>query len=71
MPRIRLKCASPNISIPSRHPPRRVPVRRSAYPFCQGDLGEIGRSRIPMALSREVSYLVRDNDVPLDIGADC
>ena len=33
---------------------RTVPIRRSAYPFCQGDLGEIGRSRIPMALSRDV-----------------
>jgi hypothetical protein len=33
---------------------RTVPIRRSAYPFCQGDLGEIGRSRMPMALSRDV-----------------
>src|SRR6201997_563430 len=52
--RIRLRCASPKISIRSRHSRRTVPIRRSAYPFCQGDLGEIGRSRIPMALSRDV-----------------
>ena len=52
--RDRLRCAAPKISIRSRHSRRTVPIRRSAYPFCQGDLGEIGRSRIPMALSREV-----------------
>jgi hypothetical protein len=46
MLRIRLRCASPKISIRSRHSRRTVPIRRSAYPFCQGDLGEIGRSRI-------------------------
>ena len=37
MLRIRLRCASPKISIRSRHSRRRVPIRRSAYPFCQGD----------------------------------
>jgi hypothetical protein len=36
-------------------------IRRSAYPFCQGDLGEIGRSRIPMALSRDVKTGVYPN----------
>ncbi len=30
----------------------RVPIRRSATGFCQGDLGEIGRSRIPIARTR-------------------
>jgi hypothetical protein len=33
---------------------RTVPIRRSAQPFCHGDPGEIGRSRIPVALSRDV-----------------
>ena len=31
-----------------------VPIRRSTYAFCQGDLGEIGRSRIPIVRSRRV-----------------
>ena len=28
--------------------------RRSTYAFCHGDPGEIGRSRIPMALTRDL-----------------
>jgi hypothetical protein len=31
-----------------------LPIRRSAYGFCQGDLGDIGRSRIPLARIRLV-----------------
>jgi hypothetical protein len=29
---------------------RIVPIRRSAIPFCQGEQGDIGRSRMPMPL---------------------
>jgi hypothetical protein len=28
--------------------------KRSTYAFCHGDPGEIGRSRMPMALTRDV-----------------
>ena len=34
------------------HSRRKVPIRRSAIPFFQGEFGEIGLSRIPMALTR-------------------
>jgi hypothetical protein len=34
---------------------RSVPIRRSTYAFYQGDLGEIGRSRIPIVRSRRVT----------------
>jgi hypothetical protein len=37
-------------SIRSKHSRRTVPIRRSTYGFCHGDPGEIGRSRIPIAL---------------------
>ena len=33
---------------------RSVPIRRSTYGFCQGDLGAIGRSRIPIVRTRFV-----------------
>jgi hypothetical protein len=39
----------------SRHSRRTVPIRRSAWPFCQGDPGETGWSRIPIARSRCVN----------------
>jgi len=42
----------PKISTRSRHSRRTVPIRRSTYGFCQGDRGEIGRSRMPIALTR-------------------
>jgi hypothetical protein len=38
----------------ARHSRRNVPIRRSAMPFYHGDLGEIGRSRIPIARTRDV-----------------
>ncbi|MFZ1883303.1 MAG: hypothetical protein WAU53_06790, partial [Rhodoplanes sp.] len=31
-----------------------VPISRSAYGFCHGERGEIGRSRIPIARTRRV-----------------
>jgi hypothetical protein len=38
----------------TRQSRRSVPISRSTYGFCQGDLGEIGRSRIPIARTRLV-----------------
>jgi len=32
----------------------KLPNSHSAYGFCQGDLGDVGRSRIPIARSRRV-----------------
>src|SRR5262249_21030825 len=52
--RICRRCASPKTSTRSRHSRRTVPIRRSTYGFCHGDPGEIGRSRMPIALTRDV-----------------
>lgn len=38
-------------------PPDREPISRSAYLFCQGDLGAIGRSRMPMVSIRRMTAL--------------
>src|SRR5262249_17555779 len=43
------------ISTRSKHSRRTVPIKRSAYGFCHGDPGEIGRSRIPMARTRDLN----------------
>jgi len=53
--RISRRCASPKISTRSTHSRRMVPIKRSAYGFCHGDPGEIGRSRIPMARTRDLN----------------
>src|SRR6201996_6277026 len=34
----------------SRHSRRTEPISLSAYPFCQGERGDVGRSRMPIAL---------------------
>ena len=39
----------------TRQPGTRVARCRSAYPFWQGGLGEIGRSRMPIALTRDLN----------------
>jgi transposase len=39
----------------SRHSRRSVPMSLSAYPFCQGEPGAMGLSRIPMARNRRVT----------------
>ena len=52
--RTRRRCASPKMTTWSRHSRRTVPIIRSAIPFCHGDLGEIGRSRMPIARTRAV-----------------
>jgi hypothetical protein len=33
------------------------PINLSAYPFCQGERAEIGRSRMPMARTRRMKSL--------------
>jgi hypothetical protein len=33
------------------------PINLSAYPFCQGERAEIGRSRVPMARTRRMKSL--------------
>jgi len=38
----------------SKHSRRIDPISRSTKPFCQGEAGEIGLSRMPMARSRLV-----------------
>jgi hypothetical protein len=47
---------------------RSVPIRRSAMPFCQGDLGDIGRSRIPIAPTRAEKTSISSIIVPNQIG---
>src|SRR5712691_10095515 len=39
----------------SRHSRRIDPIERSTYPFCHGDRGAMGRSRMPIARSRRVN----------------
>src|SRR5712675_1848749 len=39
---------SPNTTTWSRHSRRIEPISRSAYPFCQGERGDVGRSRMPI-----------------------
>ena len=36
-----------------------MPIRRSTYGFCHGDLGDVGRSRIPIVRTRLVKVLPR------------
>jgi hypothetical protein len=45
---------SPNTTTWSRHSRLIEPISRSACPFCHGERGAIGRSRMPMARSRRV-----------------
>src|SRR5438874_7281891 len=48
---MRRKCASPKITIWSTHSRRIDPISLSAKPFCQGEPGAMGLSRMPMAQS--------------------
>src|SRR5882724_4539553 len=52
---IRRRCASPKTMMWSKHSRRIDPINRSAKPFCQGEAGAIGLSRMPMARSRRVT----------------
>ena len=48
------RCRSPNTTTWSRHSLRIEPISRSAYPFCQGERGDVGRSRIPIDRSLRI-----------------
>ena len=37
------------------HSRRTDPIKRSAYPFCQGERNEVGRSRMPIARTRALN----------------
>jgi hypothetical protein len=39
----------------SKHSRRIDPISRSAKPFCQGEAGAVGLSRMPMARNRRVT----------------
>src|SRR5260370_14234229 len=53
--RTRRKCISPSTTIWSTHSRRIDPINLSAKPFCQGEPGAMGLSRMPIALSRRVA----------------
>src|SRR4030088_41810 len=44
----------------SRHSRRIAPISRSAKPFCQGEAGAVGLSRMPMARNRRVTAAPSD-----------
>src|SRR6476619_7661180 len=46
---------SPTTMMWSRHSRRMDPISRSAKPFCQGDRGAIGLSRMPIARIRWIT----------------
>src|SRR6266849_9583208 len=37
------------------HSRRIEPIKRSTYPFCQGERNEVGRSRMPIARTRALN----------------
>src|SRR5947208_10524900 len=53
--RIRRKCASPKTTRWSTHSRRIDPISLSAKPFCQGEPGAMGLSRMPMVRNRCVT----------------
>jgi pimeloyl-ACP methyl ester carboxylesterase len=53
--RIWRRWASPKTTIWSTHSSRIDPISRSAKPFCQGEAGAIGLSRMPMARNRRLT----------------
>jgi hypothetical protein len=61
---MRRRCASPKTNIRSKHSRRTVPISRSTYGFCHGHPGEIGRSRIPIALTVIVAHQVGRRAAP-------
>src|ERR1700738_2136784 len=50
--KIRRRCISPKTMTWSTHSRRIDPISRSAKPFCQGEAGAVGLSRMPMARNR-------------------
>ena len=58
-----LRCRSPNTMTWSRHSRRMEPIRRSAYPFCQGDAEKSDGRGIPSDLTRrQLIYHSRHRD---------
>src|SRR5207302_5523409 len=53
--RIRRKCSSPKTTMWSTHSRRIDPISLSAKPFCQGEPGAMGLSRMPMVRNRCVT----------------
>ena len=49
-------CLAQNNNV-SKHSRRIDPINRSAKPFCQGEAGAIGLSRMPMAHNRRVTMV--------------
>jgi hypothetical protein len=47
--------AEPKMIVWSKHSRRIDLTGRSTYPFCQGDRGAVGRSLIPIALTRRLN----------------
>src|SRR3984893_2231026 len=58
--KIRRRCISPKTMMWSTHSRRIDPISRSAKPFCQGEAGAVGLSRMPMARNRRVTTLAID-----------
>ena len=52
---MRRRCASPKTTIWSTHSRRIDPINRSAKPFCQGEAGAVGLSRMPIARNRRLT----------------
>jgi NAD(P)-dependent dehydrogenase (short-subunit alcohol dehydrogenase family) len=48
------RCRSPNTTTWSRHSRRIEPIVLSQYPFCHGDRGAVGRSRMLIARRRRM-----------------
>src|ERR1700757_3533080 len=61
---MRRRCTSPRTMMWSKHSRRIDPISRSATPFCQGEAGAIGLSRMPMARNRRVRRVVMQEGPP-------
>jgi Protein of unknown function (DUF444) len=48
------RCRSPNTTVWSRHSRRIERIRRSAWPFCHGERGGVGWSRMPSERTRRM-----------------
>src|ERR1039458_10876464 len=55
--RIRFSCSLVSTIRGAVHSRRIDPIRRSTWPFCQGERNDVGRSRMPIARMRRVNKL--------------
>ena len=53
--KIRRRCSAMNAIKWLVHSRRTAPIKRSTYPFCQGERDEVGRSRMPIARTRALN----------------